>query len=86
MLGMLGDSKKMASIIVSASGKRDGKEYQEDYGNGENGQEMDAMNPVEMMAKELIDAVHTKDAKKTAEILCCIIEIKSKGTEIEINA
>ena len=87
MLGMLGDSKKTASIIISGMGKRGGDEYSQEYGEGKEGPEMDMMNPVEMMSKELIDAIHAKDAKKTAEIFCYILEIKGKeGTEIEINA
>lgn len=87
MLGMLGDNKKIASMIISGTGKMDGKEYTENYGEGKEDSEMDMMNPVEMMAKELINAIHAKDAKKTAEIFCYILEVKSKsGVEIEIKA
>jgi hypothetical protein len=87
MLGLLGDSKKAASIIISASGKRDGGEYSKEYGEGSEKSEMDMMNPVEMMASELINAIHAKDAKKTAEIFCYILDVKRKGegVEIEIN-
>lgn len=88
MMGMnlLGDSKKAASIIVSASGKMDGQDYSKEYGEGKDGPEVDMMDPVECMMKELIDAIHAKDCKKASEIFCYILDVKSKGTEIEINA
>jgi len=86
-LGMLGNDRK-STTVVSAMGRIGGKDYEETYGEGKEMDDMDMINPVEMMMDEFIKSVHEKDSKKAAKILCFIIEIeRRKGkTEIEIKA
>lgn len=87
-LGLLGDGKKKSTTIVSAMGKMGGMEYEKNYGEDKEMDDMDTYNPVEMLMDGFIKAVHEKDSKRAAKILCFIVEIERKkgGTEIEIKA
>ena len=85
-LGMLGNDKKPATIIVG-SGMKGGKPYNESYGEGKESDELDMFNPVEMMMGEFIKSVHAKETKKATDIFCSMMKIERMkgGVEVEIN-
>ena len=86
MLGMLGDTKKMASLIVSGKGMMGDKPYYEERGEGSERDQEDNLSPMRMMTAELFTAIKEGDEERGCAILCSMIGFYSKEKkEVEIN-